>query len=105
MDNVCDFNAAGNLAMKIEEDVWQELLAHLHEELHLRREFLRPQMIQGGHFNGRPYVNTRRAAELWSGHDLPLGTYLLKFGSLKYLTRRSRNQRGLAMISEWGLNS
>jgi hypothetical protein len=87
MDNMCDFNADGKVAMKSlnEEGKWTVLFTHVLEELDLRGESARPELLQGGHFDGRRYVNCKRAAELWRGHDLSIGTYLLKFSKLKYL--------------------
>jgi hypothetical protein len=87
MDNMCDFTAEGKLAVKnpLKEGQWIELFTHVLEELELRGEYVRREMLEGGHFDGRRYVNAKRAAELWTGWDLPLGTYLLKFSKLKYL--------------------
>lgn len=87
MDNVCDFTAEGKLAMKnpLQDGDCMIRFTHLLEELDLRGEAVRPEMVQGGHFDGRRYVSAKRAAELWNGLDVPSGTYLLKFGKLKYL--------------------
>lgn len=86
MDNACDFTAEGKLAMKsLEEGEWIEFFAHALEELELRGESVRPELVKGGHFDGRRYIHAKRAADLWKRLDLPSGTYLLKFGKLKYL--------------------
>jgi hypothetical protein len=87
MNNVCDLTAEGTLAMKnpLEDGISIIHFTHLLEELRLRGEGLTPEMMRGGHFDGRRYINARRAAELWNGRDLPSSTYLLKFGKLKHL--------------------
>lgn len=87
MDNMCNINAEGNLAMKnpLEEGKWVERFTHLLEEFELRGDSIRPALLQGNHFNARRYVNARRAAELWEQYHFPVGTYLLKFGMRKHL--------------------
>ena len=69
MNNVCDFTAEGKLAMKNpnEESEWIILFTHLLEELELRGESVRPEMVRGGSFDGRRYVSCGRAAELLEG--------------------------------------
>ena len=62
-----------------------ELFTHVLEELELRGEVVRPELVQGGHFDGRRFVSCKRAAALWKGYGLPQGAYLLKFSKLQYL--------------------
>lgn len=87
LENACDFTAEGKLGLKhtLEEIVWMELFTHLLEELGLRGEPIPPDMVRQGQFTRHKLHVSKRAAEIWNRKDLPLGTYLLKFGKLKYL--------------------
>src|SRR5450432_301972 len=87
MENIGSFSAEGKWALKSPlECQWGELFTHVLEELELRGESpIRPEMLRAGQFTLRKLKTAKRAAEIWQGHDPPLGTYLLKFGKLKHL--------------------
>jgi hypothetical protein len=87
LENVCDFTAEGQLGLKHKEQeiVWLELFTHFLEELGLRGQPMTPEMLRRGQFTLNKLHISKRAAEIWHGHDIPLGTYLVKFGKLKYL--------------------
>jgi hypothetical protein len=87
MDNMCDFTAAGKLSFNDprEEGEWVEYFTHLLEEYAIRGQDIAPDMIWEGHFDPRRYVSLEKASEVWKGHELPLGSYILKFSKLKYL--------------------
>ena len=81
-----DFSAEGKMVFRSPlEDDWAQLFTHVLEELKLRNEPLTDEILSCDRPDGSRYQSVRRAAELWQPGNHPEGTYLLKFGKLKYL--------------------
>ena len=69
----------------VEKHPLAALFGHVLHELGLRGAGDYAFSVKSLHFDDTAYPNIRRAAELWRGRNLKPGSYMLKFGKVKYL--------------------
>jgi hypothetical protein len=85
--NMIRFTDEGKAVVRtpVEKNPLAPLFGHVLHELGQRSAGDYAFSVKSLHFDDTAYPNIRRAAELWREQSLKPGSYMLKFGKLKYL--------------------